>query len=178
MSSRLSCRGGGSQALVEKPLHASTLECLSDVQVSFAVDRHVVWNVELPAPVPMVAKPTHDLQGLAEQKPHPMVGTVEASAREVVPTRPSVANRVTLQVTRGRSVCQRTGNRANSGDIEAEGWRMAVVLKSTAIWGPPSSGRRCLGRGSLPGDRPATDAPGRSRRDGAGRPADDQTGDA
>jgi hypothetical protein len=48
---------------------------------------------------------------------------------------------VTLQVTLGRSVCQRTGNRANSGDFEAEGWRMAVVLKSTAFWGPPSSGR-------------------------------------
>ena len=55
---------------------------------------------------------------------------------------------------------------------------MAVVLKSTAIWGPPSSGRRCLGRGSLPGDRPATDAPGRSRREGAGRAADDQPADA
>jgi hypothetical protein len=54
---------------------------------------------------------------------------------------PSVANRVTLPVTLGRSVCRRTGNRANSGDVEAEGWRMAVVLKSTAFWGPPYSGR-------------------------------------
>jgi hypothetical protein len=48
---------------------------------------------------------------------------------------------VTRPVTHRRSACQRTGNRANSGDFEAEGWRKAVVLKSTAFWGPPSSGR-------------------------------------
>jgi hypothetical protein len=98
---------------------------------------------------------------------------------QVVPTRPSVANRVTHQVTLGRSVCQRTGNRANSGDFEAEGRRMAVILKSTAFWGPPYSGRiGGVSVADLPGDRPAPDAAGHSRRDGAGRPADDQPGDA
>src|SRR5712692_4220683 len=88
-----------------------------------------------------------------------------------IPTRASVANRVTLQVTLGRSVCQRTGNRANSGDFEAEGWRMAVVLKTTAFGTARfRPNRRCLGRVSLPRDRPATDAPGRFVADGAGRP--------
>jgi uncharacterized protein len=48
-------------------------------------------------------------------------------------------NRVTLRVTRGRSVCQRTGNRANSGDFEAKVWRMAVVLKTSAKNRPESS---------------------------------------
>jgi hypothetical protein len=44
-------------------------------------------------------------------------------------------------VRHGRSVCQRTGNLANSGDFEAEGWRMAVVLKSIAFCRPPYAGR-------------------------------------
>ena len=56
-----------------------------------------------------------------------------------IPTRALVANRVTLQVTRGRSVCQRTGKPANSGDFEAEGWRMAVVLKTSVKNRPESS---------------------------------------
>src|SRR5437879_993144 len=47
------------------------------------------------------------------------------------------------------------GNRADSGGFEAEGWRMAVVLKSSAFGTalfPPT--RRGLGRGSLPCDLP------------------------
>src|SRR5713226_3000456 len=39
---------------------------------------------------------------------------------------------MTRPVTPGHSACRRTGNRANSGDFEAEGWRMAVVLKASA----------------------------------------------
>src|SRR5712692_6920259 len=38
---------------------------------------------------------------------------------------------VTRPVTPGHSACRRTGNRANAGDVEAEGGRMAVVLKTT-----------------------------------------------
>jgi hypothetical protein len=59
--------------------------------------------------------------GRARLANHPRARLISAG----VPGSPdtSVANRVTLQVTLGRSVCRRTGNRANSGEIR--GGRMA-----------------------------------------------------
>jgi hypothetical protein len=44
----------------------------------------------------------------------------------------TLATAVCSTVTLGHSACRRTGNGANSGDFEAEGWRMAAVLKDSA----------------------------------------------
>ena len=66
-------RRGDSHTFVEEPLYTSTFKRLPDVQVPLAVDRHIVGNVELPAPVPVMAESTHDLERVAQQNPHSMV---------------------------------------------------------------------------------------------------------
>ena len=83
---------------------------------------------------------------------------------------------------------------AGQGGIQPTGYNVAPLFtalgEKMASANKPGNGpriasvslfrpnRRCLGRVSLPCDRPAPDALGRSRREGAGRPADDQTADA
>src|SRR5437870_4915492 len=76
---------------------------------------------------------------------------------------------VTRPVTPGHSACRGTGNRANSGDVEAEGWRMAVDLKTTVLGRYPQPGPSATTGQAWAGGRWRVRAPAPPRRAPSGR---------